>query len=106
MPMLLTLNKRARGFQNLVGTTVYGGHNLPPLIGEGLRWLPKLCVDTSPCPHSHRVACIEEGGTKYLGKCADVLYGWPFRTFEDGGVFTLETYIPYWSFRSKFKVKK
>ena len=44
MPMLLTLNRRASGFQNLVGTTVYGWHNLPPLIEKGLRWLPKLCV--------------------------------------------------------------
>jgi len=33
-------------------------------------------------------------GTKNLWKSADVLYEWSLRTFEDGGVFTLETYIP------------
>ena len=32
--------------------------------------------------------------TKNLWKSADVLYEWPLRTFEDGGVYTLETYIP------------
>ena len=45
------------GFQNLEGTSVYGGNNLPPLVGIGLRWLPKLDVDTSPRPHAHRRAC-------------------------------------------------
>ena len=39
---------------------------------------------------------LGRGVTKSLGKGADVLYGWSWslRTFEDGGVFTLETYIP------------
>ena len=37
---------------------------------------------------------LGRGVTKNLGKGADVLYGWSLRTFEDGGVFTLETYIP------------
>ena len=50
--------RRAYGFQNLVGTSVYGGNNLPsPLVGIGLRWLPKLGVDTSPRPHVHKRAC-------------------------------------------------
>ena len=48
--------RRAYGFQNLVGTSVYGGHDMPPLVGIGLRWLPKLGVDTSPRPHAHRRA--------------------------------------------------
>ena len=33
------------------------GHNLPPLVEIGLRWLPKLGVDASPRPHAHRRAC-------------------------------------------------
>ena len=40
--------RRACGFQNLLGTLVYGGHNLPHLVGIGLRWLPKLGGDQSP----------------------------------------------------------
>ena len=43
----------------MVGTSVYGGHNLSPLVGIGLRWLPKLGVDMSPRPHVHRRACIK-----------------------------------------------
>ena len=49
--------RRAGGFQNLVGTSVYGGHNLPLLEGIGLRWLSKLGVDKSPRPHAHKRAC-------------------------------------------------
>ena len=32
----------------------------PPcaLVEIGLRWLPKLGEDKSPCPHTHRCACI------------------------------------------------
>ena len=40
-----------------MGTSVYSGQNLPPLVGIGFRWLPKLGVDTSPRPHAHRRAC-------------------------------------------------
>ena len=33
-------------FHNLVGTTGYGGQNMPsPLVGIGLRWLSKLGGD-------------------------------------------------------------
>ena len=56
LPLDILWCRRACGFQNLVGTWVYGGHNLPPLVGIGLRWLPKLGVDTSPRPHAHRRA--------------------------------------------------
>ena len=35
----------ACGVQNLTGTSVYGGHNLPHPVRIGLRWLPKLGVD-------------------------------------------------------------
>ena len=58
----LVLFRRACGFPNLVGTSVYGGHNLPPppLVGIGLRWLPELGVDTSPRPYAHRRACSSE----------------------------------------------
>ena len=48
--------RRACGFQNLVWTPVYSGHNLPPPVEIGLMWLPKLGVDTSPRPHAHRRA--------------------------------------------------
>ena len=42
---LLLDNMRFCGFQNLVWTPVYGGHNLPPPPVEvGWRWLPKLGV--------------------------------------------------------------
>ena len=51
------LSRRACGFQNLVWTPIQGGHNLPPLVDIGLRWLPKLGVDMSPRPHIHRRAC-------------------------------------------------
>ena len=40
-------------FHNLVGTPVYGGQNMHPLVGIGLRWLSKLGGDQSPCPHAH-----------------------------------------------------
>ena len=45
-------------FQNLVGTSVYVGHNLPSSpthtlrVGRGLWWLPKLGVDQSLRPHA------------------------------------------------------
>ena len=50
-------DKCACGFHNLVGTSVYDGHDMSPLVGIGLRWLPKLGVDMSPRPHAHRHAC-------------------------------------------------
>ena len=53
--------RRACGFQNLVWTPVWGGHNLPPMVEIGLRWLPKLGVDMSPRPHAHRRACYYHG---------------------------------------------
>ena len=53
---ILLLYRRACGFQNLVGTSVYSGHNLAPLVGIGLRWLLKLGVDMSQRPHAHRRA--------------------------------------------------
>ena len=40
-----------------MGTSVYCGHNLPHLVDIGLRWLPKLGVDQSPCPYAHRRTC-------------------------------------------------
>ena len=40
-------------FHNLVGTPVYVGQNMPPLVGIGLRWLSKRGGDQSPCPHAH-----------------------------------------------------
>ena len=40
----------ACGFQNLVGTSVYGGHNLPLLEGIGQKWLSKLGGDMSHFP--------------------------------------------------------
>ena len=43
-------SRRACGFQNLVGTSVYGGHNLSPLGTIGSRWKPKHGGDQSPCP--------------------------------------------------------
>ena len=52
----ITPHRRACGFQNLVWALVQGGHNLPSLVEIGLRWLPKLGVDTSPRPHAHRRA--------------------------------------------------
>ena len=48
--------RRAWGFHNLVWTPVKSGHNLLRMVEIGLRWLPKLGVDTSPCPHAHRRA--------------------------------------------------
>ena len=52
------VHRRACGFQNLVGTLVHGGHNLPHPVGIGLRWLPKLGGDQSSRPYAHRHACL------------------------------------------------
>ena len=51
---------RTCGFQNLVGTSVHGGHNLPPLVEKGLWQLPKFGGDQSPCPHVHWRAWNED----------------------------------------------
>ena len=50
--------RRTCGFQNLVWTSVYGGQNLPHLVGVGLRCRSKLGVDQSPRHHAHRRAWI------------------------------------------------
>ena len=106
MPMLLTLKRRACGFQNLVGTTVYGGHNLPPLIGIGLRWLPKIGVVTSPDPHVPT-------GTTALGRVIPKISENMLTYFMGSllehsrmGVSLHWRLIFPRSFRSKFKVKK
>ena len=45
-------NRRAGCSLNRVETNIIGGHNLPPLVGIGLRYLPSLC------PSMFRHACI------------------------------------------------
>ena len=37
----------------------------PPLVEIGLRWLPKLGVDTSSRPHAHRRACLVDEDIEY-----------------------------------------
>ena len=39
---------------------LFDGHNLPPMVEIGLRWLPKLGVDMSTRPHAHRRTCSNE----------------------------------------------
>ena len=43
-------------------TTIDGDISIgAPLVEIGLRWLPKLGMDTSPCPHAHRRAWDSNG---------------------------------------------
>ena len=59
----------ACGFQNLVGTSVYGEHNLSPLVRIGFKWLPKL---GAMC-HVHGLRTPNEGIlskiSEKLGRC-------------------------------------
>ena len=48
----------ACGFQNLVGKSVNGGQNLPPLVRIGLRWLSKLGVPMSPDTPADRMTSL------------------------------------------------
>ena len=61
----ITLEARLWFLKKLMGASVYGGHNLSPLVGIGLRSLPKVCGDQSLWPYTHRRACAfmkkEEG---------------------------------------------
>ena len=49
--MGLRLIRRACGFQNLVGTSVYGGHDMSPLIGIGLKGGCQTLVWARPHVH-------------------------------------------------------
>ena len=52
IPLLLVFTgcRRVCGFQNLLGTSVYGGHTLSLLGTIGLRWKPKQGGDHLRCP--------------------------------------------------------
>ena len=77
------LCRRACGFQNLVGTLVYGGHNLSPLVGIGLSWLPKFGVDTSQGPYAHRHACCSNFYVMYHGRTWTLLLPFLCINFSD-----------------------
>ena len=53
-------------FKTWCGNQYRVGIICPPLVEIGLRWLPKLGVDTSPRPHAHRRACIRPGRSRLL----------------------------------------